>query len=404
MWVNLRNLIFGGVFSKVLLGLSTIFIIKTLSKADYALVNNFLFIQSLVSGLVFSPFLLASVVQTNLHQVHNPRRLFVAFNLFQTAMVCIVLLVAWMVGPQLSMILFKKPEFYPSFMLGLTASIFLTFQNIILSQHQAKESYGKYNRINILRPVFLIACLVILYAFDSLNFLTTSLAFLVSIFLTVVGEYSFLLSSFRMTGWKLKMSQFSWFWKNSHILIWFFLVRGSVDHIATFLISRYFSIDDFANFSVAFRYYAMLNLIIFSAHIAFLNNFTKKDRADSKSKFLVWIKTNSVLAALGIVTLLFGKTLFVWVNGERYADSYPMFVSYMLGIAVYLCFSPVIYGLAQQRKFSTLLILSLIGLFVQILISIGGIYFHQLVWLTSGAVIARGLIYVVSTWIYFRSA
>ncbi|HRH35485.1 MAG TPA: hypothetical protein PKY12_10510, partial [Catalimonadaceae bacterium] len=61
MWINLRNLVFGGVFSKLLLGLSTIFIIKTLSKSDYALVNNFLFIQSLVSGLVFSPFLLASV-------------------------------------------------------------------------------------------------------------------------------------------------------------------------------------------------------------------------------------------------------------------------------------------------------------------------------------------------------
>jgi len=402
MWINLRNLVFGGVFSKLLLGLSTIFIIKTLSKSDYALVNNFLFIQSLVSGLVFSPFLLASVVQTNLHQVHNPRRLFVAFNLFQTTLVALVFFLAWLIGPQLSLILFKKPDFYGSFLLGLLASIFLTFQNIILSQHQAKESYGTYNRINILRPVFLMACLLTLYFSGFLNFWTTALSFLFSIFLSVAGEYSFLINTFKRTGWKLKLSQFSWFWRNSHLLIWFFFIRGSVDHIATFLISRYFSIDDFANFSVAFRYYAMLDLIIFSAHIAFLNNFTKKDQADSKSKFLVWIKTNGLLALAGLILLVFGKGIFVWVNGERYAESYPLFVSYMIGIAVYLCFSPVIYGLAQQRRFSTLLILSLCGLILQFIISSIGLYFHQMVWITTAAVSARGLIYLVSTWIYFK--
>lgn len=402
MWINLRNLIFGGVFSKLLLGLSTIFIIKTLSKSDYALVNNFLFIQSLVSGLVFSPFLLASVVQTNLHQVHNPRRLFVAFNQFQTSLVALFFLIACLIGPALSQILFKKPDFYGSFLLGLVASIFLTFQNIILSQHQAKESFGKYNRINILRPVFLMACLLTLYFSGYLNFWTTAISFLLSIFLSVAGEYSFLINTFKRAGWKLKMSQFSWFWKNSHLLIWFFFIRGSVDHIATFLVSRYFSLDDFANFSVAFRYYAMMDLIIFSAHIAFLNNFTKREQEDSRSKFLIWIKTNGLLAIAGLVLLGFGKDIFVWVNGDRYADSYPLFVSYMIGIAVYLCFSPVIYGLAQQRRFSTLLVLSLCGLFLQLLISSAGLYFHQMVWITSAAVSARGLIYLASTWIYFK--
>ena len=51
MWRTLRNLIFGGVASKVLLGVANIFIIKYLSKQDYAQVANFLFIQSMISGL-----------------------------------------------------------------------------------------------------------------------------------------------------------------------------------------------------------------------------------------------------------------------------------------------------------------------------------------------------------------
>lgn len=403
MWKNLRDLVFGGLLSKVLLGLSTIFLIKTLSKSDYALVNNFLFIQSLVSGLIFSPFLSVSVVQSNLHKVFNTGRLYGAFNLLQTGFVGLVLVVSASMGSNLSTLIFRKPDFYPSFMLGLVASIFLTFQNIILSQHQTSESFRKYNLINILRPVFLIISLSALYFTDFLNFWTASLSFLISIFLSVAGDVTFLKSAFNLSGWRMKWSQFTWFWNLSKVLILFFFVRGSVDHVATFLVSRYFSLDDFANFSVAFRYYAMVDLIIFSAHIAFLNSFTKKAHQESRKSFLLWLKTNLPVVAVGLVLLVFGKEIFVWVNGERYADSYPLFVVYMLGIAVYLCFSPVIYGLAKMNRFSTLLILSLIGLFLQILISWVGLHFHSLIWLPLGAVVARGFIYIVSTIIYFRA-
>lgn len=404
MWKNLRDLVFGGLFSKVILGLSTIFLIKALSKSDYALVNNFLFIQSLVSGFVFSPFLLVSVVQTNLHQLFNPKRLYVGFNLFQTGFVVLVLLISALLGPDLATFLFRKPELYSPFMLGLVASIFLTFQNIILSQHQSSESYGRYNLINILRPVFLMACLVGLYYADYLNFKTVCFSYLVSIFLSVIGEFSFLKSAFSVRAWRLKWNQFAWFWQHSWVLILFFFVRGAVDHLATFLASRYFSLNDFANYSVAFRYYAMLDLVIFSAHIAFLNTFTKKPPEESRRSFIKWLKANAVLVSAGLVSLFFGKDIFVWVNGERYADSYPLFVAYMVGIGIYLCFSPVIYGLARQGKFSLLLLFSLLGLVLQLGLSFLGLYFHALVLLPIAAISARGFIYILSSIFYFKSA
>ena len=265
MWRTLRNLIFGGVASKVLLGVANIFIIKYLSKQDYAQVANFLFIQSMISGLFFSPFLLSSVVGANLFGVQNSRRLFSALNLIQICLVTVLFLAALGYGESLSVDLFKKTEFYHSLILGLLSSIFLTFQNVILSQHQANESYKTYNIINILRPLILILMLVGLKLTDMLNFWTTSLAFLISILLSVGGELRFLMEAIRLKGLIFRFKQFVWFWKTLQYLILFFFIRATLDHVATFMVNRYFSLDDNASYGVAFRYYAMVDLIIFSA-------------------------------------------------------------------------------------------------------------------------------------------
>lgn len=402
MWKNLRNLVFGGIFSKVLLGFSTIFIINVLSKSDYAKVNNFLFVQSLVSGWLFSPFLLASVVMSNVHSLYNPKRLFVSLNIFQIYLVLFFIALTLIGGQDFSNHIFQKSEFYYSLLLGLVASVFLTFQNIILSQHQANESFSRYNFINILRPVFLIVCLFILYLFDFLNFMTTSLAFLISIVLSVVPEYDFIRQAFTFKAYLLKVSQLKWFWRSAKFLVVFLLIRGTIDNIALFLVSRYFSIEDFANFSVAFRYYAFFDLVLFSAHIAFLNSFTKSEEVESRRKFVHWIRITAGLALAGVVFLFFAKEMFVWINGTRYLESYPIFSSYMVGFAFYLCFSPVIYGLTQRKMFKTLLTLSVLGLCLQLVISYFGIQDHNLVLLSTGAVAARSFIYIFSTIIYFR--
>ena len=91
MWKTLRNLIAGGVASKILIGLANILIIKFLTKADYAAVSNFQFIQTLMSGLIFSPFLLSSVIGGNLFGMQNMQRLFSALNLIQILLVLILL-------------------------------------------------------------------------------------------------------------------------------------------------------------------------------------------------------------------------------------------------------------------------------------------------------------------------
>jgi O-antigen/teichoic acid export membrane protein len=404
MWRTLRNLIFGGVASKVLLGVANIFIIKYLSKQDYAQVANFLFIQSMISGLFFSPFLLSSVVGANLFGVQNSRRLFSALNLIQICLVTVLFLAALGYGESLSVDLFKKTEFYHSLILGLLSSVFLTFQNVILSQHQANESYKTYNIINILRPLILILMLVGLKVTDMLNFWTTSMAFLISILLSVGGELRFLMEAIRLKGLIFRFKQFVWFWKTLQYLILFFFIRATLDHVATFMVNRYFSLDDNASYGVAFRYYAMVDLIIFSAHIAFINSFTKDEESVSKRKFVNWIKATGAVSVIGLALLFFAKPLFILINGEKYADAYPIFAAFMSGLVVYLCFSPVIYGMARKKAFKLLFILSLIAFVFQLGMTAYAAHIQSLVLMAAVSVMARGFIYLSSVYFYFRKA
>lgn len=398
----LRNLVLGGIASKVLLGLSNILIIKALSKTDYAQLSNFLFIQSFISGLLFSPFLLTSVVGANLSGIHNSRRLFSALNLIQIGLVILLFLIALLYGEQLAADLFHKREFYASLLLGLLSSILLTFQNLVLSRHQTHEKFGLYNLVNLLRPFALILILAVLWLSGMLTFWTTALAFLGSLVVAVAGELGFLADALRFRGFRFRIAQFRWFWHAYHWLIGFFLIRATLDHIATFMVSRYFSLEANATFGVAFRYYAMVDLILYSAHVVFMNAFTREPEARIKQRFSRWMKAMAGLSLAGLAVLPFSGPLFTWVNGVRYADAWPVFAVYMTGMVVYLMFSPVIYGVARKGGFRFLFGAGVVALVLQIILTGAGARMQSLEWMAAASVISRGLLYVSSLIYYYR--
>lgn len=404
MWKTLRNLMAGGLASKVLIGLANIMIIKFLSKADYAAISNFQFIQTLMSGLIFSPFLLASVLGVNLFEMQNMKRLFSALNLIQILLVMISLLTALAYGEQLATDLFHKPGFYYPILMGLISSIFLTFQNIMLSAHQASESYSSYNLVNLLRPVFLILLLAAFYFSGTLHFVTAASAFILSYLLSVAGDLTGIVEAVRLKGLWFRMKQFVWFWKSLKYLILFFFLRAMLDHIARFMVSRYFSVEDNAVFGVSFQYYAMADLLIYTAHVAFMNIFTKEGKEAARLKYRNWLKVTGLLSLAGLAVLVFAEPVFVWINGIQYREAYPVFATFMAGITVYLCFSPVIYGIAARRSFKTLFLLSLAALGWQLGMTWFAAEKQSLVLMAFACVSARGLIYLSSSILYFRRA
>jgi len=404
MWKNIRNLMAGGLVSKVLTGLANIMIIKFLTKEDYAAVANFQFIQTLMSGLIFSPFLLTSVLGVNLFEMKNMRRLFSALNLIQIVLVLLSLSVALLYGEQLAADLFHKPVFYYPLLMGLVSSLFLTFQNIVLSAHQASESYASYNLVNLLRPIVLIGLLGALHFGGKLSFFTASASFLLSYMLAVAGELRSIFEGLRLKGLLFRLKQFVWFWRSLKFLILFFFIRAMLDHIARFMVSRYFSVEDNAFFGVSFQYYAMADLLIYSAHVAFMNIFTREPESEARKKYFHWLRISAAVSVPALALLPFTGPVFSWLNGAQYDPAFPVFMVFMAGIVVYLCFSPVIYGLAGRKSFKTLFVLGIAALVWQLLMTRYAASEQSLVLMAFACVGARGLIYLASFFLYLRKA
>ena len=396
MWKTIRNLMAGGLLAKVLTGVANIMVINFLTKEDYASLANFQFIQTLMSGLIFSPFLLSSVIGINLFEMKNMRRLFAALNLIQIALVAICCSLVLLFGDQAAILIFNKPVFYYPMILGLISSLFLTFQNIILSGHQASESYGSYNIVNVLRPTFLISLLVGFYLSGKLSFVTAASSFLLSYVFAVAGDLKAISDSLKLKGLIFRLKQFVWFWKSLKHLILFFFIRAILDHIGRFMVSRYFSVEDNADFGVAFQYYSMVDLVIYSSHVAFTNIFTKENSDVARGKYVSWLKITAVLSLAGLAILPFSKPVFLLINGNQYQNAFAVFCVFMAGTAVYLCFSPLIYCIAARKNFRFLLILSLVALIWQLGFSTFASSLQSLELVALGCVGARALIYLGS--------
>jgi hypothetical protein len=170
------------------------------------------------------------------------------------------------------------------------------------------------------------------------------------------------------------------------------------------MVSRYFSVSDNAAFGVSFQYYAMADLLIYSAHVAFMNIFTKEEKAIARRKYMNWLRVTGLVSLAGIAVLMFAEPLFIFINGEQYRDAFPVFATFMAGITIYLCFSPVIYAIAQRRTFKTLFFLSLMALIWQLGMTWLAAEKQSLVMMAFACVSARGLIYLSSFFLYLRKA
>lgn len=398
MWLKLRNLLAGGIFSKLLLALANIWVIRELSQSDFALFNNFLNVQAFISGLVFTPFLLASVAKSNLFQIENKRRLLNALNVIQTAGILLLTLIVWLLGPNTSVFLFHNQAYFTSLWLGLLASIFLTLQNLVLSEHQSNESFGEYNLINVARPVLILVGLGICSWTGNFSFWPVAGIFMASAILSVLRTGRYLMDPSLLMGLKFKILQLRWFWKQAKALILFFFIRGCVDHIGLFISTRFFSLEEAAGYGVAFRFYAMADLIIAASHVLFLTSFTKNDALSNRRQLLKWTRIAFPASFIAFLILPWFSEVYAFISKEMYAYTFSYLLAFAGGLVFYLSFSPAIYALIQKKQFVFLLWISLTGIGCQLAISMWGVQAHSLWYIAMGTVVARGSIYFFS-WI-----
>ena len=344
-----------------------------MSKADYALLTKFNSIANLMFGVFSSGIGIAFV--RSVSEMSGAGNIVIAKRLYVlTLMLAIlVLLPVFILSPVLSG-LYKVST--SLIVVSLTYALVISSIKITQYYYQGQELYNKGGWIDVFRTIGILLPLVIIAIVYEMTIKTVCLVFIVSggiLFLFFFGNIV------KLSALKIDQETI----QNGKNLLkecgWLLLYRFILElfcQMDVFMLSRYASDTDVADYGVAQKYQA-LALSVLPALLALMRvKSAKREYAQSAKKrkefTTKWIRlTAPWIIVFTIIGIIVSPFVFPLLNGAKYNDSIPLFQIMLVGIGISYIFSPNTPILMSAKRFPTLCLLCLGSL----LISVIGNYF-----------------------------
>ncbi len=359
----------GDVLSNVVSAATALLIIRGFSVDDYAAYTAFYGILMLIPGLVGNGINLALVRFSSEHisrTGEKPSELYFVSFVFQFVLYLTCCAVVLVFSDRVTNILFGQKSFDSALRYGLIAGMGFLISQAGRGVYNAEEKFGHYIKVLWLRQFLVLLVISILFLLRGLTFeLIAQIIILVE--LSIAGIITFLI--FRNTNIRKIISDLK---KQSGIIKKFILSTGwliaylfiltAFQRFDIFMLSHFSSEKELANYGVAFRYYSIALLALSSIHAVLLPKFSKIDMQDfnKQHQFTIkWLKTTIWIIVPILIVDIFGKSLFVWVNGQQYEKAFYMFVIFSLGVWLSLMLSPLVNILIARNAFRFMFLLGL---------------------------------------------
>lgn len=377
---NILKVSAGDIGSKILSATIAFMLIRTLSITDYATYTTFSGVSFFFSGLIGAGINMALVRFSSDHisiGKAKPLHLYVFAFLFQLAIYALVAGLCLLFPAQSTRLLFGRAELILPFQLGLLAGLGMLIIQFARSLYQAEERFNHYIGTLWLVQIVIFASLVILGLFRHLSFLPVAMIFattqcVIGIWLPIKYLRPWMVSSLRILYLKQRM-ELNQFLVSSGWLMGYMLILNLFSRMDVLMLLRFQGKEELAVYGVAFQYYSLSLLFLGSIHAVLLPKFAKADMQDAERQktFLKQWLSGSIWLAIPIALFdLFGKSIFVWINGRVYERAFPIFIVFSVGIWLSMMLSPLINILLGKSKFRFLFFLALIAFCVNILLNL----------------------------------
>ena len=381
----------GDVLSHVIGLAIVIFLVRGLPVNGYAAYTAFYSILMLVPWLVGNGVNLA-LVRFSSEQIsrsnEKPVELYVISFIFQLVLYLILAIIMLLLSDKVTSLFFGPKAFDSSLRYGLIAGAGYLISQAGRGVYNAEEKFGNYIKVLWVRQILIFLIIALLFLLKQLNFLR-AVQVVTFVELTVAGVITFHI--FRgvnvgkiIVGFKEQAPIIREFIGSTKWLIAYFFILTTFQRLDIFMLSHLSSEKELASYGVAFRYYSISLLALSSIHAVLLPRFSKVDMQDvgRQRQFISkWLKTTVWLIIPIAIVDIFGKPLFVWINGTQYEKAFYMFTILSFGAWLSLMFSPLVNVLMARKAFKFLFI-SAIGTMV---LNITGNYFFISLWGGLGA-------------------
>ncbi len=358
---NIFKVYLGDITSKFIAAGSIVILIRGLSVGDFAQYTAYYSVMLLFAYLIGSGINQAQVTYTAEYmstQHRKPLEIYVVSFIFQLVLYLLVCALVFCLADKFTTLLFGNHPYQTAMKYGLVAGFGFLLTNAGSSVFQSEERFSTYVKISWFRQIIIFLTVTSLLLSHQLSF-TSAVVSLVTVELIVgiiITYFAFmaakkihLLAYFQQNRQLLKKFLFSSFW-----LIGYFGAINLSNQLNIFMLSHFSTPLQLANYGVAYRYYSLAILILNSMNAVLLVRFSKSDLNDHQAiKQLIsqWFKALAWTIIPILIIDMLGRSVFLWVNGPQYGESYNLFIILTIGVWLSLLLSPFINILSAKKKF-----------------------------------------------------
>lgn len=369
---NISGVFIFNIISKLINVTYIILIIRSLSSNEYSLFTNFQAIFGFVSTFLFTGLnlILVSEIANSVRSRQNKDEIILKSLFTQIFLYLILLILFWIFSSEISNIFFGNPRFNEAIKLGALASLGIILNNFVLSIHQSNQDFKGINILNFIRPLFVLIPILILYFVNNLNFYTTAVSFL-------FGNLIFGFIVFILWFKNLKIKYFD-FWSyndffksiySARFFLFYFIFLSFAQQMDVFMLSRYGSDVNLANYGVALRYFSMALLLLGSINLVILptiaNTEIQFDKSKQKVFMLKWFNKSLWILIICVIYPLF-KPVFILINGNEYEYAFSILWVLLLTFCLGVILSPAINILIINGENKLMFYIGLISCIISI--------------------------------------
>ena len=384
--MNITKVYAGEIASKFFAGITVIVLVRSLNTQDYAAFIAFYTIMFLIPGLIGGGINLALIRFASERLSRSGSRsmtLYLLSFLFQVLLFFVVGILLIVLKEQFTKLLFGDQAFNSALILGLFGGFGYLILKAGISVYQAEEKFITTIVLNLLLQAVKFITLLCLLAFNLLYYTTAAVAIVVTqlVFAALVCCHIFknhnpvaVFRSFSSCREDIKVFMSSTVW-----LIAYIFTLTAFQRLDVFMLSHFSSAEELAVYGVSFQYYALALMALGAVHSVLLPKFSKVEMQDpsAQTRFVSrWLRISVWLLFPIMLVNLFGKPIFLWVNGEVYERSFEIFTVFSLGIWLSLMFSPLVNILMARSDFLFLFFTAILALALNMV----GNYFFIPLW------------------------
>jgi len=365
---RITGVFLGFSLAKGLNFLAILLLLRFLTEPQWALFVAFQAVRMLCPRLVWDGIATAMVRYASEYRSESglePMGLFRKSVLLALA-IYLGLMLAGLAGRGLlAQLLFGRADYAHAVVAGLLGGVgylLVLQQNRI---YQAREEFRRYVGIILAQSVLLLAYVAGLAAMGWLHFVTIAYGLLALDLLVGGVLLAGSLTPRGATGSVASSHTLGQVFLASGLLMVYHITLVGFSQLDVMMLSHLAGQRELAQYGVAFRFYTAALLLLGAIQAVLLPHFSRRrmQGAGEQRRFVgTWFR-HMVWVAVPLVLLnLLGRPLYVLLTGQRYAESFGIWVILSIGAFISLMCSPMVSILISRSRFAVVLLLGLSAL------------------------------------------